>query len=67
MSVAPPLEQNPLFCCRLASPPPRLPRNQTPCFKIDRVVLSGDQAEDVQSILSMIRCKDVASVPAALT
>jgi len=48
MSVDPPLEQNPLFCCRLASPPPRLPRNQTPCFKIDRVVLSGNQAEDVQ-------------------
>jgi hemolysin activation/secretion protein len=26
----------------------RLPRNETPCFKIDRVVLSGDQAEDFQ-------------------
>lgn len=26
----------------------RLPRNETPCFKIDRVVLSGDQAADFQ-------------------
>lgn len=26
----------------------RLPRNETPCFKIDRVVLNGDQAEDFQ-------------------
>lgn len=26
----------------------RLPRNETPCFKIDRVVLIGDQAEDFQ-------------------
>ena len=26
----------------------RLPRDETPCFKIDRVVLSGDQAEDFQ-------------------
>ncbi len=48
MSVDPPLEQNPLFGCRLGWPLPRLARNQTPCFKIDRVVLSGDQAEDVQ-------------------
>ncbi|WLH88824.1 ShlB/FhaC/HecB family hemolysin secretion/activation protein [Pseudomonas sp. FP453] len=26
----------------------RLPRNETPCFKIDRVVLRGEQAEDFQ-------------------
>jgi len=26
----------------------RLPRNETPCFKIDRVVLGGDQSEDFQ-------------------
>jgi hemolysin activation/secretion protein len=26
----------------------RLPRNEAPCFKIDRIVLSGDQAEDFQ-------------------
>lgn len=26
----------------------RLPRNEGPCFKIDRIVLSGDQAEDFQ-------------------
>lgn len=26
----------------------RLPRDEKPCFKIDRVVLSGDQAEDFQ-------------------
>ena len=26
----------------------RLPRNETPCFKIDRVVLTGDQSEDFQ-------------------
>jgi hemolysin activation/secretion protein len=26
----------------------RLPRNETPCFKIDRVVLTGEQSEDFQ-------------------